>query len=180
MLNGVGKLEGETFKMKVLVTYYSRTGNTEKVAQCLKEGLEKGGAEVDFNPIELKKEINILKGIWWSILGKTIPIKIKHNDVQQYDMIFLGGPVWVGNPCAAINTFIDNCEHIEGKKTVVFLTLSSKGAQSALEKLSQRFKKRRAQVIDTFEFSTGPKGNSLKGVEMEKVVEFGRDLTLKW
>jgi NAD(P)H dehydrogenase (quinone) len=38
--------------LRSIVTYYSRTGNTEKVAKALAKGMEKAGASVTIKRIE--------------------------------------------------------------------------------------------------------------------------------
>ena len=53
--------------MKVLVTYYSDTGNTEKVAQAIYEGIQKAEKEI-------------------------LPIQETGN-VEEYDLILCGFPV---------------------------------------------------------------------------------------
>ena len=56
--------------MKILITYYSQTGNTEKVAQSICEGCE--GEEVEIKPI---KEVN-------------------PSTLCDYDLVFLGSGIY--------------------------------------------------------------------------------------
>jgi len=81
--------------MKILIAYYSRTGNTEKLAQVIKKELENRGHLVDVEKILPKKEhsfwgwqfIRIFKGEC-----QIQPPKIKN--VSKYDAICIGSPNW--------------------------------------------------------------------------------------
>ncbi|MCJ7651570.1 MAG: flavodoxin domain-containing protein [Candidatus Lokiarchaeota archaeon] len=52
--------------MKILVTYYSDTGNTEKIAVAIKNGLEE--QEVDLIPVK----------------------EVDPTSLNSYDLVFLG------------------------------------------------------------------------------------------
>jgi flavodoxin len=61
--------------MKVLVTYFTQTGNTEKIAKAIQGEASKGGHKT-----ELKK------------LGD-----LKPDSTAQYDVVFIGTPIHGGN-----------------------------------------------------------------------------------
>ena len=48
----VVRATGEQTKIKVLVVYYSTTGNTEKMANLIAEGVKKGGVEVTLKRVQ--------------------------------------------------------------------------------------------------------------------------------
>ena len=68
--------------MKVLVTYYSDTGNTEKLARAIYEGIEH--AEKDILP-----------------LGEA-----QDKDMSQYDLIFCGFPVQASSVPNKVHPFL--------------------------------------------------------------------------
>jgi menaquinone-dependent protoporphyrinogen IX oxidase len=69
--------------MKVLVTHFSQTGNTEKVAKAIQEEAAQA------NEVELKKLEEISPG-----------------DVADYDFIFLGSPLHAANLAAPVKEFL--------------------------------------------------------------------------
>ena len=126
---------------KILVLYYSQTGNTEAVAKQIQAQL---GADIeaivpalpydgDFNAtIERgKKELD------GGILPELQPIKA---NIQDYDVIFLGFPVWFGTYAQPIATILADCD-FTGKRVVPFCTFGSGGLDSSsrniMDKLSE-------------------------------------------
>lgn len=92
--------------MKALVAYYSVTGNTEKLARGIYEGIE-----------QAEKEI--------------LPIK-QVKDVEGFDIIFCGFPVQAHSVPGEAQAFIKSIP--EGKKLAFFATHGSlRGGQLAIQ-----------------------------------------------
>jgi flavodoxin len=129
--------------MRVLVTYYSETGNTEKVAQAIFEGII--GEE--------KKDLLPLNEI---------------ADVDNYDVIFCGFPVHAHSIPAKMESFIRSIP--EGKKLAYFATHGSlRGGQLAIEALYYALSlSKKGQVIGTF-CCRGEVKSSIIDALMEKV-----------
>lgn len=92
--------------MKTLVAYYSKTGNTERLA---KEIASKLGADIE--KIADKKS---RKGILGFISGgrdamkkQTTEIEATAKNPADYDLIVIGTPVWASDMTPAIRTYID-------------------------------------------------------------------------
>ena len=83
--------------MKVLVTYYSDTGNTEKVAQAIYEGIQK--VEKDILPIQ------------------------ETGNVEEYDFIFCGFPVHASGVPHKVEPFLKTIP--QGKEVALFATHGS-------------------------------------------------------
>ena len=81
--------------MKVLVTYSSKTGNTEKLAQGIYDGL-----------IDMDKNIMPMKEV---------------SDISKYDVVLVGYWVDKGGPNEEAANFL---QKIEGKKVGIFATLA--------------------------------------------------------
>jgi hypothetical protein len=81
--------------MKILIAYYSRAGNTEKLAEVIKKELEGQGHSVDVEKVIAKKEHSILGWFFIRIFKgecEIFPPKIK--DLSKYDAICIGSPNW--------------------------------------------------------------------------------------
>lgn len=91
--------------MKILVAYYSRTGNTKKVAQTISKNLECDIDEI----VDLKDRTR--KIIGWLIAGKdastksSTTIEYKKNPTD-YDLVVIGTPVWSWTLTPAIRTYL--------------------------------------------------------------------------
>jgi len=122
---------------KMLVLYYSQTSNTKAVAQ---EIANRTGADLDeIIPVELydgdfqatiergKKELD--EGTFPEIQ----PLKV---DVNKYDVIFIGYPIWFGTYAPPVITFLNNVD-LSGKKIVPFCTFGSGGLESSVKDLAE-------------------------------------------
>ena len=110
--------------MKVLVTYYSETGNTEKLARAIYEGIEI--AEKDLLPVNEAKNL------------------------EDYDLIFCGFPV---HPNSVPGKVVQILKSIpEGKKLAIFATHGSlRGGQLATTAFEYSMSlASKAKVIGTF------------------------------
>lgn len=79
---------------KVLIVYYSRTGNTKAMAEIVAEGArEVAGAEVDVRPVD---ECGV-------------------EDLLAADAIIMGSPVYYGSMAAELKKLIDESVSHHGK-----------------------------------------------------------------
>ena len=87
--------------VKVLIIYYSKTGNTQAMAEGVKEGVDSvGGATA------ILKAVN----------------RVTTNDVDSADGIILGSPTYWGNISYPIKHFLDNTGFWGGKVGGAFST----------------------------------------------------------
>ena len=79
--------------MKILVVYDSRTGNTEKMAHAVADGVRGAGLEPVVRKVD---EANV-------------------DELLQVQGLILGSPVYYGLPTAKIKAFIDESVKFHGK-----------------------------------------------------------------
>jgi len=112
--------------MKTLVVYYSLEGHTEIVAKLLSEEL---GA--DLLKLELLRPFpnKGFKKYFWcgksSVFREKPALRTKMPDLNQYDLIVIGTPIWAGNCASPINSLIDivrNDYALAGKKIGLLVT----------------------------------------------------------
>lgn len=101
--------------MKILIAYFSKTGNTKKVAIDLSKKLN---TEID-EIIDLKDRKFLDKGRD-SAKGFLTEIKTTKNP-SDYDLVIIGTPVWALNSTPAVRTYITNFKD-EFKKVAIFTT----------------------------------------------------------
>ena len=106
--------------MKTAVIYYSFAGNSALVAETIRAA---AGADLfEIKIPDAKKRSGIAKIIWFCsqmMKGKKVPIEPLKADVNAYDLIILGTPVWAGAPAPAMLSFLDKTA-IKGKKIALF------------------------------------------------------------
>jgi len=105
--------------MKTLIIYYSRTGNTKKIASEIAISLSADIEEI----IEPKKRSGIigwLKSGYDATLRKITPINSIKNNLSDYDLVIIGTPVWSFNMASPIRSFLT--KHYKQFKRVAFFT----------------------------------------------------------
>ena len=120
---------------KMLVLYYSQTGNTKAVAE---EIAGKLGADIEeitmVEPYDTGFKATIarcLKEREQEIIPAIHPVKA---DLANYDVVFLGFPVWFGTYAPPVITFLNDAD-LRGKKIVPFCTFGSGGLESSVKDL---------------------------------------------
>jgi flavodoxin len=106
--------------MKAAVIYYSYDGNCGLIAERIK-----GAFNADL--LELKGEDNrkrkgLVKYIWGGrqvLSGAKPSLKPYTINIEPYDLVIIGGPVWAGSPAPALNTFLGQTR-IRNKKIALF------------------------------------------------------------
>ena len=122
---------------KMLVLYYSQTGNTKAVAEAIANKL---GADIEeitmVEPYDPDFQATIdrcKKDQEQGILPEIQPVKA---DIANYDVVFLGFPVWFGTYAPPVTTFLNSTD-FSGKKIVPFCTFGSGGLESSVKDLVQ-------------------------------------------
>jgi flavodoxin len=106
--------------MKKLVVFYSKTGNTRKLAQDIVKNLK---ADID----EITDLTNRKGLLNWFKAGrdgmKKNLTKIKYSkDPKNYDLVIIGTPVWGWNMVPAIRTYL--LENKDKIKKIAFFSTS--------------------------------------------------------
>ncbi len=108
--------------MKTLIIYYSLDGHTRFVAE--KIALISGG---DLLEIKTAKQLpggNVFKHFWGGkqvFTGEKPEILLLSKNPADYDLIFIGTPVWAFSYVPALKTFFSQTK-ISGKRVALFLT----------------------------------------------------------
>jgi Flavodoxins len=108
--------------MKTLVVYYSLEGHTRAIAGFIAK--ETGADLLELKPV---KQIPT-RGIWkffhggaQAILKKTPELLPFDIDARDYDLIFVGTPVWAGLIASPMRTFLTR-QKVRGKRIALFCT----------------------------------------------------------
>ncbi len=98
--------------MKYLIAYYSFEGNTAAAAEEMKKLLEAKGETADLYEIKAKKNpkpsgfLKFATGGFYALTQKDPGIDPVTADVNAYDRLIIGTPIWASNPPGAIKAFI--------------------------------------------------------------------------
>ncbi len=119
-----------------LVLYYSQTSNTKTVAQEIATRL---GADIEeiipLKPYEGDLQATVERCKQEREEGITPEIQPLTSDLSQYDVIFLGYPIWFGTYAPPVAALLDQVD-LSGKKVVPFCTFGSGGLVSSIKDLT--------------------------------------------
>jgi flavodoxin len=159
---------------KVLVIYYSLTGNTQLIAETIAEA-------INSDILELKpvKELDAEGGskYFWGGYQATMKIKPKlkpfDTNPLEYDLIFLGTPVWAWTYTPPIHSFLSNYD-LSGRKVALWTSSDGDGVRGM-----NKFKKamKNANIIGEIRFKSPKQHDPVKS--KEKAVEWAKKTLLK-
>ncbi|MGX8693894.1 MAG: flavodoxin family protein [Methanobrevibacter sp.] len=121
--------------MKSLIVFYSRTNVTRKLAEDIAGRLNADIEEI-VPKVNYQGKIGYARGGKDAITEKIIDLEPLKYDPQDYDMVYLGTPVWAGKSSTPLISYI---KHNEGKFTNVkfFATAGGSGLDSTLEQIEK-------------------------------------------
>ena len=133
------------YSQKTLVLYYSETGTTKTVAQELQKQL---GADIEaieaVEPYSGNFQETITRGQREMQSGETPAIKPLKSKIADYDVIFLGYPIWFGTYAMPVFTLVKE-QDFAGKKVVPFCTFGSGGLNTSSDMLKKALPKAKVQ-----------------------------------
>jgi hypothetical protein len=144
--------------MKVLVLYYSQTGQLKEIANnCLSPLLEDMETEVDFVKIETEYQfpfpwtrLSFFNAFPESVYGTPFKLKpIEVDESKEYDLIVLAYTVWYLNPSIPISSLLqhEDAKRIFKDKKVITLLGSRNMWVLAQEKVKRHLKQLEANLI---------------------------------
>ncbi len=123
-----------------LVAYFSATGNTEGVAELLQTALDADLYEIVPEVAYTSEDLNYSSDDCRANREQNDPdarpaIDGSVENMDSYDVIFLGYPIWWGEAPKIISTFLESYD-FTGKTIVPFCTSGSSGIGSSAEHLA--------------------------------------------
>ena len=149
---------------KTLVAYFSASGTTAKVAKKMAEAI---GADL----FEIKPETpysgadlnwqnkNSRSSVEMNDRSSRPAIAVKVADMPQYDVVFVGFPVWWYREPSIIDTFMESYD-FAGKTVIPFATSGGSGLGDSAANMQKLAKG--AKVVDGKRFSGSASSEELK------------------
>lgn len=128
---------------KALVVYFSATGTTAQKAKMIAE-VTKGdlreivpskpysSADLDWNNGQSRSSVEMNDSNARPELQKT------YIDMDAYDYIFIGYPIWWNQVPRIINTFIESY-NLKGKKLIPFATSGGSGISNSVKEMKKAY-----------------------------------------
>ena len=129
-----------TENAKILVAYYSYSGNTKEVAEAIHEKVggdlfeikTEGSYPEEYRPMTVQAKKEIEDG-WRPKLTTSV------TDISKYDVVFLGSPNWWGTITPQVSSFLENYD-LSGKTVIPFITHGGGGVQNTVRDMTAQCK----------------------------------------
>ena len=131
----------EVQESKVLVAYFSATNTTEGVAERIANGLSADIYEIIPETPYTDADLNYNDNNSRTTIEMNDPdarpaISGSVEDMEQYDIVFIGYPIWWGEAPRIVSTFMESYD-FSGKTIVPFCTSGGSGIGSSGSNLEQ-------------------------------------------
>ena len=130
---------------KILICYFSASGVTKKVAQKIASTMKGDLFEIEPTIPYTNEDLD-----WTNKESRSTkemndrsfrpPIKNNVQNLEEYDTILIGFPVWWYTAPTIINTFIEEND-LTGKKCYIFVTSGGSGVEGSLNDLKNAYPK---------------------------------------
>ena len=151
---------------KILVVYYSAQGHTDKVSHYILNNLDADVFQVepinDYSSSDLNyndRNSRVYKEYSDESL-RDIPLKNTNVDNwSDYDIVFIGYPIWWGVAAWPINNFVKN-NNFDGKTVIPFCTSASSGVGDSVNRLKSYGNT--GNWLDGYRFSSNASNDDVK------------------
>lgn len=159
--------------MKAIIIYYSLDGNVKLLSETMAQEL---GA--DILPLKLKKEIkndSFMKYFWGGkqvVMKETPELEKVDLNLDNYDLIILGTPVWAGSYAPALRSFLEQV-NLSGRKVALFCSHEG-GIGLTIANLKNKL--RNSEIISSTDFLAPLKKG--KEAALEKALSWTKTLNI--
>ncbi|MGN0323836.1 MAG: flavodoxin [Candidatus Fimisoma sp.] len=135
--------EDDQNREKSAVVYFSATGNTKEVAELLAKEIDADIFEIVPEDIYTSDDLNYNDDNSRANLEMNDDlarpaISNDLSDVSEYDVIYLGYPIWWGTAPRIIQTFLENYD-ISGASVYTFCTSGGSGIEQSISDLQELY-----------------------------------------
>lgn len=129
-----------TDNAKILVAYYSYSGNTKEVAEAIHDKIggdifeikTEGSYPDEYRPMTVQAKQEIADNYRPKLTTQVA-------DMSKYDIVFIGSPNWWGTITPQVSSFLESYD-LSGKTVVPFVTHGGGGKQNTFADLTAQCK----------------------------------------
>lgn len=156
---------------KILIAYFSYSGNTEITAKEIQNQV--GGDLFEINRKEEYSSSNLTEEAKDEIENNKRPeLAQQVTNMDEYDVVFVGYPVWWHSTPAVINSFLESYD-LSGKTVIPFCTSGGSDIEETLESFKSSCNS--TNILEGITIS-GSSGSSDSG--KEKIIDWITSLDL--
>ncbi|MNK75207.1 flavodoxin [compost metagenome] len=178
MISSWAKAQENVDGKNILIVYLSRTKNTKAVAEMIQQNV--GGKLVELeleNPYPEDYKKIVVQVQKENETGFLPPLKTKIDNIEKYDVVFIGFPTWGMKLPPPMKSFL-NQYNLKEKTIILFNTNAGYGIGSSFETIKELAPD--SKILEGFSVEGGKERDGILFVmkgEKEKTV---RDEVKKW
>jgi flavodoxin len=156
------KAQQSSSNARVLVAYFTRTGNTRVIAGQIRRALGADLFEIqpaDPYPEDYEETVTRAEREWKA--GYEPPLMATVPDLAAYDVVFLGFPIWGMTAPALIRSFLARHD-LSGKTLVPFITHGGYGLGQSVSVVAKHAPK--ARILKAFSLKADQERQTLSQV----------------
>jgi len=132
---------------RLLVAYFSYTGNTKRIAQALSVRL-RTSCNVETVEIIPTRKRSYLHWLAYSFVPDSeVEIENHEMDLSPYDIVVLGFPKWTFS-CPPLNSFVRKLRNVARPKFCLFMTSGGFDERRFLRAIAQKLTKMGCNVVE--------------------------------
>lgn len=121
--------------MKSLVTYYSRTNITKKIAETIADNVNADIEEI-IPKVNYQGKLGYARGGKHAISEKIIDLEDLKFNPSDYDVVYIGAPVWAGKVATPTLSYIKkNAEKLDNVK--LFMTAATNDFDKSFKQIEK-------------------------------------------
>lgn len=158
--------------MRIALVYYSKTGRTRRVAQCIYESVKSLGHIIDMYELRARREYMPYllhlnpRLLYDTLIKRKVDIEVK-IDVDKYNCLIIGSPIWYNTITPVIRTFI---ELFRGKRLKVICFTTSDLQMNYSLRFRKELEELGYEVLYNFDAVKG----KIREEDMKRLVEIIR------
>ncbi len=128
---------------QILICYFSASGVTKNVAQKISEKINGNLFEIEPKKIYTKEDLDWTNkesrsSIEMSNKSSRPEVKNKIENIEQYNKVVIGFPVWWYTAPTIVNTFIEEND-LSGKDIYIYVTSGGSGVDGSIKDLRNTY-----------------------------------------
>lgn len=152
--------------MKTVILFYSRTRKTALVAKTLAQAVGADLVEVT-DLTDRRGPLNYFRSALDAVRENKTRIEPEKIDLDDYGLVYIGGPTWASKPAPAIITLIDHC-NLQGKDVIpfttvgrntggqaTFTTMGNRSARQVINRMREKIEARGGRMVNSIIIATG-------------------------
>lgn len=147
---------------RVLICFYSMTGNTRRLAHELRDAT---GAELEElqEPRPRRGLIGVLRALFDALTRRLPPLLPIHHDPGELDLLIVGGPIWASRLAGPVRSYLSSFGR-RAHRLAFFCTEGSQGSDMAFADLEMLCRQERvgSLVVDAHHLDSGAHSAALQ------------------